>query len=210
MKIKKKKILKFIILIILIIALVFLTYFIFNKIQKNKFKKILEENDSHNYKLTEINGEEETNVIVRDNTLLSENGDTKIWMSEEEKKRVIFDEKYKTAVLDENDETLEVSSLNYTFLKDFFENSNQKFKYRGKENGFYKLEFKEKGTKKITTLYLSEKTKNIEKMVQNSGEIEFVTEFKIEKNKVTKEEIEFPNLEGYRASDSVNSRAKEN
>ena len=47
-------------------------------------------------------------------------------------------------------------------------------------------------------------------MVQNSGEIEFVTEYKIEKNKVTKEEIEFPNLEGYRASDSVNSRAKEN
>ena len=42
-------------------------------------------------------------------------------------------------------------------------------------------------------------------MVQNAGNFEFITEFKVEKNKVKKEEIAFPNLEGYRASDSVNS-----
>ena len=208
MKIKKKKIFKFILFVIIIIGLIFLAYFIFNKIQENRFKKILKENDSYNYKLTEINGGEETNVIVRDNTLLSESGDIKIWMSEEENKRVIFDEKYKTAVLDENDETLEVNSLNYTFINNFFENSNQRFQYKGKENGYYILQFKEKGSKKITLLYLSEKTKNIEKMLQNPGNFELVTEFKVEKNKVTKKEIEFPDLEGYRASDSVNSRAK--
>ena len=208
MKIKKKKIFKILLLIVLIIGLIFLVYFGINKIQKNKFKKILNENDSYNYKITEINGDEETNVIVRDNVLISDSGDIKIWMSEEENKRVIFDEKYKTAVLDENDDTLEVNSLNHTFIKDFFENSNQKFKYRGKKDGYYKLEFKEKGSKKITTLYLNEKTKNIEKMIQTIGNVEIITKYKIEKNKVTKDEIEFPNLEGYRASDSVNSRAK--
>ena len=210
MKSKKKSIFKFLILFIFIVILAFLTIFIFNKFQKNKFKKILKENDSYNYKLTEIVGGDETFVTVRDNTLLSEDGDTKIWMSEEENKRVIFDEKYKTAVLDENDENLEVNSLNYTFINEFFENSNQKFKYNGKKNGYYILQFKEKGSKKITLLYLNEKTKNIDKMIQNSGNFEFVTEFKVEKNKVTKDEIAFPNLEGYRASDSVNSRAKEN
>ena len=206
MKIKKKKVFKFLLLIILIIGLVFLVNWGFNKIQRNKFKKILKENDSYNYKLTETSGDEETNVIVRNDTLLSESGDIKIWMSEEENKRVIFDEKYKTAVLDENDDTLEVNSLNHTFIKDFFENSNQKFKYRGKEKGYYKLEFKEKGSKRITTLYLNEKTNIIDKMVQKYGDFENVTEFKVMKNKVSKDMVAYPNLEGYRASDSVNSR----
>ena len=42
-------------------------------------------------------------------------------------------------------------------------------------------------------------------MIQNAGNFEFITEFKVEKNKVKKEEIAFPNLEGYRVADSVNS-----
>ena len=42
-------------------------------------------------------------------------------------------------------------------------------------------------------------------MVQNSGNFELITEFKVEKNQVSKEEIALPNLEGYRATDSVNS-----
>ena len=58
---------------------------------------------------------------------------------------------------------------------------------------------------KITMLYLNEKTNIIEKMIQNVGNFEFVTDFKVEKNKVKKSDIAFPNLEGYRASDSVNS-----
>ena len=206
MKIKNKNILKILILIILIVGLIFLGNNIYQKFQENNFKKILKENDSMNYKITEIVNGDETNVIVRDNVLLSENGDTKVWLSEDENKRVVFDDKYKTVVLDENDGSLEVNSLNYTFINDFFENSNQIFSYGGKENGFYKLQFKEKGTKKITILYLNEKTNIIEKMIQNAGNFEFITEFKVEKNKVKKEEIAFPNLEGYRASSSVNSR----
>ena len=43
-------------------------------------------------------------------------------------------------------------------------------------------------------------------MVQNAGNFEFVTIFKVEKNKVSKADVELPNLEGYRAYDSVNSR----
>ena len=141
MKIRKKNLLKILILIILIIGLIFITNAIYQKLQSNRFEKILKENDSMNYKLTEIVNGEETNVTVRDNVLLSEEGDTKVWVSEDENKRVIFDDRYKTAVLDENDETLEVNSLNYTFINDFFENSNQKFSYGGKEKGFYKLQF---------------------------------------------------------------------
>ena len=125
MKIKNKNILKILILIILIVGLIFLGNNIYQKFQENNFKKILKENDSMNYKITEIVNGDETNVIVRDNVLLSENGDTKVWLSEDENKRVVFDDKYKTVVLDENDGSLEVNSLNYTFINDFFENSNQ-------------------------------------------------------------------------------------
>ena len=205
MKINKKGILKVLISIILIVGLIFFINKIYQKLQENRFEKILKANDSMNYKLTEIINGEETNIIVRDNTLLLENGDTKMWVSEDENKRVIFDDKYKTAVLDKNDKMLDVNSLNYTFIKDFFENSNQKFSYKGNKNGFYNLQFKEKGSNKITMLYLNEKTNIIEKMIQNVGNFEFVTDFKVEKNKVKKSDIAFPNLEGYRASDSVNS-----
>ena len=46
-------------------------------------------------------------------------------------------------------------------------------------------------------------------MIQNAGNFEFVTDFKVEKNSVSKEEIAYPDLEGYRAGDSVNSRPSE-
>ena len=42
-------------------------------------------------------------------------------------------------------------------------------------------------------------------MVQNVGNFEFVTEFKVKKNKVSKSDVELPDLEGYRAYDSVDS-----
>ena len=138
-----------------------------------------------------------------------ENGDIKTWVSEDDSKRVVYDTNYKTAILDENDETLEINSLNYTYINDFFENSNQKFKYLGKEDGYYKLEFQEKDSKKVTIFYLNEKTNIIEKEIQNAGNFELVTEFKVEKNKVSKDEVEYPNLEGYRAGDSVSSRPSE-
>ena len=205
MKIKRPKIFRILILLILVILLIFLINFIYQKIQKSRFKKILQDNDSNNYELTEIVNDVETKVYVRDKILFSENGNTKTWVSEFDSKRVIFDDRYKTAILDENDETLEVNSLNYTYINNYFDNSNQKFKYIGKESGYYKIQFKEKGSNKITILYLNEKTNIVEKMVQNSENFEFVTNFKVEKNNVSKEKVAYPNLEGYRATDSANS-----
>ena len=205
MKKKKKVFFKILILIILIVLMFFLIKFAYNKIQKNKFKKLLKENDCQNYELTETVNGEETKVYVRDKILVMENGNIRTWVSEFDSKRVVFDTEYKTAILDENDEDLEVNSLNYTYINDFFENSNQKFKYLGTENNHYKLQFKEKGSDKITILYLNIKTNIIDKMVQNAGKFELVTEFKVEKNKVSKDEVAYPDLEGYRAGDSSSS-----
>ncbi len=210
MKIKKKKFLRIIILIVIAVLLAFLINFTVNKIQENKFKKILKNNDSQNYELVETVNGEETKTFVRDKTLLLEDGNIKTWVSEFDSKRVIYDEERKTAIIDENDESLKVNSLNYTYINDFFENSNQKFKYLGKENGCYKLQFKENKSKKITLLYLNEKTNIVEKMIQNAGNFELVTEFKVEKNKVSKEKIAYPDLTGYRVTDSVNSNPSSN
>ena len=200
------KILKIIIVIILIIALIFIAYKIYQGILENHFKKMLENSDATNYKLTEIVNDEETIVYVRDKTLLIEYENTKTWVNEFEQKRIAFDDNYKTTIIDNNDENLKVNSLNYTYIHDFFENDNQSFKYLGRQDGCYQIQFKEKGSNKITLLYINEKTKNVEKMVQNAGNFEFVTTFKVEKNKVSKADVELPNLEGYRAYDSVNSR----
>ena len=143
MKIKKKNIVKILILIILIIFLIFLTFIILNKFQENKFKKMLKDNDAVNYKLTETTNGVETKVYVRDKILLSESEETITWVNELESKRIIVDEEYKTAILDQDDENLKVNSLNYTYINDFFDNSNQSFKYLGKEDGCYKIQFKE-------------------------------------------------------------------
>ena len=151
---KVKSIFRILILLIIAVLLALCVYFGYNKFLENKFKKILEKNDCTNYELTEIANGEETKVYVRDKTLLSEKGDIKTWVSEFDSKRVVFDVGRKTAILDENDETLEVNSLNYSYIKEFFENRNQNFKYLGKENGHYKLQFTESGSKKITIIYL--------------------------------------------------------
>lgn len=213
MKIKNKKVKKFLkalILIILIIALVFLVNTIYQKIQRNKFKKLLQDNDAFNYELTEIVNEEETKVFVRDKILLSQYSNTRTWVNELESKRIVFDEEYKTAIIDENDEELKVNSLNYTYIENFFDNKEQKFKYCGEEDGYYKLQFEEKESKKITLIYINKKTNTVDKMIQNAGNFEYVTEFKVVKNKVSKDEVELPNLEGYRAYESVSSNPAKN
>ena len=204
-----KMVIKFFLIIVFLFCLIFGIYFIYQKIEEHRFKKILQDNDAMNYELTEIVNGEETKVFVRDKTLLIEAGDTKTWVSEFEEKRVAFDDEYRTAIIDMNDESLKVNSLNYTFINDYFDNSNQVFKYLGNENGYFKLQFREKESKKITLLFLNEKTNNIDKMVQNAGNFEFITEFKVEKNKVSKEKIQFPDIDGYRVYDSVNSNPSE-
>ena len=203
-----KKFIKVFILAILIIALIFLANFAYQQINKYKFKKILKENDVLNYELTEIVNDKEINVYVRDKILLSQDGNTRTWVSELESKRIIFNEEYKTAIIDENDESLKVNSLNYTYINDYFENNNQIFKYLGNRDGHFEIQFKEKGSQKITIIYINKKTKIVDKVIQNAGNFEFVSEFKVKKNKVSKDEIKLPNLDGYRASDSVSSNPK--
>lgn len=202
---KNKKFLKVLLIIIFIMIMAFVGYVVFQKIQCNRFKNLLKENDATNYELIEIVNGEETKVFVRDRILLVEDGNIKTWVNSLESRRIVIDDEYKTAIVDNNDEELKVNSLNYTYINDFFENSNQVFKYLGEENNCYKIQFKEKGSKKITLLYINKKSKYVEKMIQNAGNFELVTEFKISPNSVSKDEIELPNLEGYRAYDSVNS-----
>jgi len=205
MSTKTKNIIKIIIVVVLVICLVILGYFIYEKLQANRFKKMLQESDSNNYKLTEIVNDVETEVYVRDRILFSKVGNTRTWVSEFDSKRVIFDEEYKTVITDVNDDNLKVNSLNYTFINDFFDNSNQSFNYLGEEDGCYKVQFTEKGSKKITLLYINKDSKDVEKMIQDAGNFELITEFRVEKNTVSKDEVELPNLEGYRVYESSSS-----
>lgn len=202
-KYKLKTFFKILILIVLIIALFFIGYTIYQKIEENKYKKILQDGDATNFKITEIINDDETNIYVRDKILLIDSGNTKTWVNESESKRVSFDEKYHTVIIEKDVDNLKVNSLNYTYINDFFENSNQVFKYLGKENGNIKIQFKEKGNKKITVFYIDEKLKTMVKMIQNVDNFETITDFKIEKNSVSKQEVELPDLENYRVYDSA-------
>ena len=49
-----KKYLKVLILIVLVVALICGVYLIYQQVQKNRFKKLLQENDAINYELVEI------------------------------------------------------------------------------------------------------------------------------------------------------------
>ena len=64
---KKKKLIKLIILIVVIVLLVVLEILIYNQVQINRFKKILEENDSTNYELIQTDGITTTTVKVYGN-----------------------------------------------------------------------------------------------------------------------------------------------
>lgn len=204
----KKKIIKIILLIIIIVLGVLLGNFVFHKFQANKYKKMLKDNDATNYKLIEKTIDGETIVKVRDGVLVSENEDTLTWVDSLENKRVLINTKYKTAIITENDNDLNVSSLNNTYINDYFENSNQKFKYLGKEDGFYKIQFTNKENQNITIIYINENTKMVEKVVQISNNIEFVINYEIDKKSVSKKDVEYPDLNDYHVTESVSSNTK--
>jgi hypothetical protein len=157
---KIKPIFKLIIIIVLIIIGVFLGNFAYGKFTKYRFKKILQDNDSSNYELVQYSNDEETTIWVRDKKLFSETENTIIWMSELDSKRIIMDKDSQIAIVTEGDEDLVVNTLNYSYLNDLFESSNQKFKYQGKQDGYYILEFTNKKTGILTTLYLNERNKS--------------------------------------------------
>jgi len=194
---KMKKIIRIVTLIILILILIILIKLGIDKITKNKFKKILEKNDSNNYELTELTDDEENIVKVNNKILRSENDDTIVWVSEFDSKRVVVDKNKKIAVLTQNDNNLRVSSLNYTYLQDYFNNSDEKFKYLGKEENFYKLSFINKKSGRIVYLYINKDTGIVEKMIGELNGFQIVTIYEVKLNSVSKTEIEYPDLTDY-------------
>jgi len=206
---KKKKIflklIKFLFLIILIVLGFFLGNFVYNKYEENKFKKILTENDATNYEVIERVGNEETTVKVRDRVLISENTETKTWVDGINKKRIVMDLTYKTALITENDEKLKVNSLNNTYIENYFDNPKMKFKYLGSTDRYSILKFIHKKTKDSTLLYINRETNIIEKMEQYTDDVVYTANFDVKMNSVSKEEVEEPDLDKYRIYDSVSS-----
>ena len=203
---KKKNVLRLVIFIIVIIVILLSIIFAYKKIVKNRFKKILMKNDSTNYELLENSNNEEINVKVKDKKILLQSGDNITWVDELESKRIIMNSKNKIAILTENDSNLKVNSLNYTYINDYFENSKEKFKYLGKKDGCYLLEFTNKQTGIITCLYLNVEKNIVEKVVKKSNNgSEFISKFEVKINTVSNKEVEVPDLTGYHIQDSASS-----
>lgn len=194
---KKKNIIKIIILVIVVILLVFLGILLYKQLMINKFKNLLEENDSTNYELVQTDGETTTTVKVYGNIYTYEDDNNFVWISEPENTRVIMDKVNKTAIITENpEEALEVESLNSTYLN-YFENDNMTFKYLGTEDIFYKLQFADENLGSVTTFYLNKDTGIVEKMVEEFNDAQNTYEISVTKDSVTAEETEYPDLSEY-------------
>lgn len=207
---KKKKILKIIILIIAVILLVLLAFLLYKQYWINKFTKILEENDSTNYELIQTDGQTTTTVKVYGKIYTSEDESVFVWISEPENIRVIMDKLNKSAIITENsEEELKVGSLNSTYL-DYFENSNMEFKYLGKEDSFYKLQFTDKNTGYITTFYLNIDTGIVEKIIEEFNGAQNTYEISVNLDCVNEEEVSYPDLSEYNIGVSSSTVITEN
>lgn len=194
---KKKNVLKVVILIIAIILLVIIGILIYKQFWINKFKKILEENDSTNYELIQTDGITTATVKVYGNIYTYEDEDNYIWISESENLRVIMDKKNKSAIITENPESpLKVGSLNSTYL-DYFDDDTMKFKYLGKENPFYKLQFTNKSTGNNTIFYLNSETGVVEKIEEVFNGAQNIYDITVNSECVNAEEVEYPDLSEY-------------
>jgi hypothetical protein len=191
--------------VILIVIGILIGNFAYKKFNVYRFKKILEENDYTNYSLVETSNDTVTYVYVRNGVLLSTCDDTTTWVSVNENKRVIFNETYKTAIVDENDDELTVHSLNYTYINNYLEEASQKFKYLGKHDGYFVLQFTNKKTNVVTVLYLNAETHFIDTMIVDSSGYDFEANFEITVNKVTPEDVQMPNIDDYTYENSSSS-----
>ena len=194
---KKKKNLKIVILIIAIILLVIIGILIYKQFWINKFKKILKENDSSNYELVQTDGITTSTVKVYEDIYTYEDENNFIWISETENLRVIMDKVNKSAIITENSESaLKVGSLNSTYL-DYFDNDTMKFKYLGKEDSFYKLQFENKSTGNITIFYMNIDTGIIEKIEKLFNGAQNNYEIKVKFDCVTSDDVAYPDLAEY-------------
>lgn len=192
----KKKIIKISLLIILFLLLILLIIFLISIGIKNKYKKILIENDYNNYELSEItDGEEISSCKVKNNVILVEDATSSIWISSKAKKKIILNTDKKTAMVEEGE--FKVVSLNYSYINNFFEDSNMKFKYLGKKDGFAVLSFTNKTTLLVTELYLNLETNLVEKIIEREEIASRTIEYKIKVNSVSDEEVKEPDLTEY-------------
>lgn len=194
---KKKKIIKTFLIILIAVILIIVSAFVISMCIKNKYKKILIENDSTNYELSEsINGEEGSNCKVKNTIMKVTDGENNFWISSKLKKKIVFNTENKTAIITEN-EDVQVVSLNHSYISEFFENSDMKFKYLGKKSGYALLEFTNKETKMQTILYLNLETNLVEKIEEKDSVASRIIEYEINLNSVSNDEITEPDLTDY-------------
>lgn len=192
-----KKILKKIILIIVFILIIILSVIGIKALIKNKYRKILEKNNVHNYEVIQsVDGVQEQVAYVRDNVLIVDDGENVIWLSKKENKSIVVNTLRKTAFITK-EENVKISGLNDSYITEYFDNSDYKFKYLGKENNYYLLEFTNKETALTTVLYLNIKTNIIDKQIVRNAVAETVIEYKVKINSVSTEEIKEPDLTDY-------------
>lgn len=192
-----KKLVRIIVLIIIIVLLILLCIWGILKFIKNKYKKILLNNDSSNYEIIQIvDGVEEQVSKLRNNTLVIDDGENIIWISKKANKSIVMNQNNKTAIVT-TESDLKIATLNESYIKEYFENSDNKFKYLGKENNYELLEFTNKNTGIISVLYLNLETNIIDKQIIKNGNAQNVIEYKVKLNSVSTDEIKEPDLTDY-------------
>lgn len=192
-----RKVFKIIILIAILVVLIGLCVLGVFKLIKNKYKKILLNNDSSNYEIIQIvDGTEEQTSKLRNNTLVIDDGENIIWISKNANKSIIMNTNKKTAIIT-SESDIKIATLNESFIKEYFENSDNKFKYLGKENNYALLEFTNKNTGIITILYLNLDTNIIDKQIVKNDIAQNEIEYKVKLNSVSKDEIMEPDLTDY-------------
>ena len=195
---KFKNIIKIIIIIALIVVLVLIGIVVYKKVMINRFINLLNQSNSNNYELVQNDGTTITTIKVKDGVLLSEDDDTYIWINSIENIRIIMEKNSKIAMITENsEEVFEVGSLNSTYINDYFENDDLKFKYLGKEEDSYKVQFINKDTEIITIFYIDSDTGIIQKIEENFNGLEIVSNFEVNFDVVTDEDVAYPDLSEY-------------
>ena len=195
---KFKNIIKIIIIIALIVVLVLIGIVVYKKVMINRFINLLNQSNSNNYELVQNDGTTITTIKVKDGVLLSEDDDTYIWINSIENIRIIMEKNSKIAMITENsEEVFEVGSLNSTYINDYFENDDLKFKYLGKEEDSYKVQFTNKDTEIITIFYIDSDTGIIQKIEENFNGLEIVSNFEVNFDVVTDEDVAYPDLSEY-------------
>lgn len=197
MKKSGKKVFKKIIIILIFVLIICLSVLGIKAIIKNKYRKLLEKSNVHNYEVIQlVDGNQEQVSYIRDNVLVVNDGENIIWLNKKENKSIVLNTLRKTAFITK-EENVKISGLNDSYINEYFDNSDYRFKYLGKENNHYLLEFTNKDTAITTVLYLNMETNIIDKQIIKNAVAETVIEYKVKINSVSTEEIKEPDLTDY-------------